>query len=73
MLAQIQGAPILRHRQCRKPNRLRHWRTVKKGKERTGGIFANNCDSDVSNRCLNGYIKYNWTDLGCSNVHAPVR
>ena len=69
MLHWIQGAAILRlMRQCRKPNRLRHWRIVEKAK--FGGIFANNCDSDVSNPRRTGYIKYHWTDIGCSNVHA---
>ena len=41
-------------------------------KARIGGIFANNCDCDVSNPRRTGYIKYHWTDIGFSNVHAPV-
>ena len=53
--------------QWRKPDRLHHWRIVEKA--RTGGIFANNCDSDVSNPQHTGYIKYYWTHLGCLNVH----
>ena len=41
-------------------------------KAKIGGIFANNCDSDVSNTRNSEYIKYHWTDIRCSNVHAPV-
>ena len=29
-------------------------------KARIGGMFANNCDSDVSNPRRTGYIKYHW-------------
>ena len=42
-------------------------------KARIGGIFANNCDCDVSNPQHTGYIKYHWTDIGCLNVHESVR
>ena len=35
----------------------------------TGGIFANNCDCDISNPRCTEYIKYHWTDVGCSNMH----
>ena len=41
-------------------------------KARIGGIFATNCDSDVSNPPRIGYIRYHWTVIGCSNVHVPV-
>ena len=41
-------------------------------KARIGGRFARNCDSDVSNPRHTGYIRYPWTNKGCSNVHAPV-
>ena len=41
-------------------------------KARIGGIFANNCYSDVNNPRRTGYIKYHWTDIGCTNVNAPV-
>ena len=53
---------------------LRHWCIVEKGKDwrQFGRNSANNCDSDVSNPRRTGYIKYHWTDIGCSNVYEPV-
>ena len=35
------------------------------------GGLTHNCESDVSKLRHTGYIKYQWTDVRCSNVHAP--
>ena len=55
--------------QWRKPNRLRHWCIIEKGKACRN--LRENCDCDVSKSRHTLYSKYHWTDVGCSNAHAP--
>ena len=41
-------------------------------KAKFGGCLAPICDRDVNKLRRTGYVKYHWTDVGCSNVHASV-
>ena len=52
--------------------RQKEWERSERQIEKLGGSLALNCDSDVSKPRCARYIKYHWTNVECSNVHALV-
>ena len=71
MLSWNQDAAVLRPR-TRDVNEIVYVVVALLEKAKLSGGLAPNCDSHVNKQRRAGYIKYHWTDIGCSNVLAPV-